>query len=110
MSTLNHLQNEHSLRIQITNISRILEGLEKHLGALDAEMESHSNERNQFQLLSTIITSLDQLEAAGASDLFWDSKTTGYAPANQLQRARGAIAAYEKKIGLIEAKRLSSTV
>jgi hypothetical protein len=105
VSTPNLLQNEHSLRIQITNVSRILDGLEKQLGAINAEMDSHANERSQFQLLSTIVTSLDKLEAAGAAELFWDSKTTGYSPANQLQRARNAIVAYEKKIGLIEAKR-----
>lgn len=105
MSTFNPRQNEHSLRIQVENVSRILDGMERKLGALDAEMSSHSNERNQYELLSTIVTTLDKLEEAGAADLFWDSKTTGYSPASQLQRVRHAIVAYEKKIGAIEGKR-----
>jgi uncharacterized membrane protein YgcG len=105
VSTFNLLQNEHSLGIQIGNVSRILDGLEKKLGELDAELSSHSSQRNQYQLLNTVITSLDKLEEVGASDLFWDRQTTGYSPENQLRRARNSIAAFEHKIGVIQGRR-----
>lgn len=103
--TLSLSQQEHTLGIQIGNISRILDGLEKKLADLDAELHSHSRQRAQFNLLGTILSSLDQLEAAGAADLFWDREHTGYDPENQLRRARNAMAAFEHKIGLIESRR-----
>ena len=105
MSTSNLSQNEHSLGIQIRNASRILDEFERKLGELDAELSSHSSQRNQYELLNTVITSLDKLEEVGASDLFWDRQTSGYSPENQLQRARNSIAAFEHKIGVIEGRR-----
>ena len=105
MSTLNLSQKEHSLGIQIGNISRILDGLEKKLADLDAELDSHASQRAQYNLLGTILSSLDQLEAAGATDLFWDRQTTGYDPENQLRRVRNSVVAFEHKIGVIEGRR-----
>lgn len=103
--TLSLSQQEHTLGIQIGNISRILDGLERKLADLDAELHSHASQRAQYRLLGTILSSLDQLEEAGAADLFWDRQHTGYDPDNQLRRARNAMAAFEHKIGLIEGRR-----
>lgn len=105
MSTYHLSQREHSLGIQIGNISRILDGLEKKLADLDAELHSHSSQRAQFSLLGTILSSLDKLEEVGAVDLFWDRQTTGYDPENQLRRARNSLLAFEHKIGVIEGRR-----
>lgn len=102
MSTFNAQQSEVSLKIQIANVTRILEGHEKKLHALDDELNTHSSRRLQYQLLGTICTSLDKLEEMGASDLFWDKESTGYSPEKQLQRVRHAVAEFEQKIGAIE--------
>lgn len=102
MSTFNAQQSEVSLKIQIANATRILEGLEEKLRALDAELSTHANQRLQYQLLDTICTSLDKLDEMGASDLFWDRESTGYSPEKQLQRVQGAITEFEHKIAAIE--------
>lgn len=105
MSTSNLSQNEHSIGIQIRNASRILDDLEITLGEIDVELASHASQRHQYQLLNTILASLDKLEEMGASSLFWDPQNTGHAPETHLQRVRNSITAFEHKIGAIEAKR-----
>ena len=105
MSTFNAQQSEVTLKIQIANVIRILEGHEEKLRALDEELNTHSNQRLQYQLLGTICTSLDKLDEMGASDLFWDRKSTGYSPEKQLQRVRHTVAEFEQKIAAIESLR-----
>ncbi len=105
MSTYHLSQTEHSLGIQIGNISRILDGLEKKLADLDAELHSHASQRTQYSLLGTILGALDQLEQVGAADLFWNGQSSGYDPQNQMRRARNSVLAFEHKIGVIEGRR-----
>jgi outer membrane biosynthesis protein TonB len=105
VSTFNAQQNEASLKIQIANVARILEGHEAKLRALDDELNAHSNQRLQYQLLGSICTSLDKLGEMGASDLFWDREGTGYSPEKQLQRVRGAVTEFEHNIAAIEGMR-----
>ncbi len=105
VSSTNALQTEASLQRQITNASHDLEAHEGKLRALDAELDTYSNQRLQYQLLGTICSSLEKLDEMGASDLFWDSKNTGYSPDKQLQRVRSGVAEFERKIDAIEALR-----
>lgn len=102
MSTFTDQQSEVSLKIQIANVTRILEGHENKLRALDDELSTHANQRLQHQLLGTICTSLDKLDEMGASDLFWGKESTGYSPEKQLRRVRQAVAEFEHKIAAIE--------
>src|SRR5664279_5712008 len=97
VSLSNALQTEASLQSQISYASRSLEGHEEKLRALDAELDTYSNQRLKYQLLGTICTSLEKLDEMGASELFWDSKNTGYSPDKQLQRVRGGVAEFESK-------------
>jgi len=105
VATSNALQTEASLQRQIADASHSLEGHEEKLRALDAELDTYSNRRLQYQLLGSICTSLEQLDKMGASDLFWDSASTGYSPDKQLQRVRSGVADFEGKIAAIEALR-----
>lgn len=98
-------QQEQSLKGQLARVNEKIAGLEKKLGALDDELASHSRQRQQYGLLGDICLSLDKLNEMGASDLFWGSSTTGYDPAQQLQRVRGVVAEFEKKISVIEGAR-----
>jgi hypothetical protein len=105
VSLSNALQTEASLQRQITDASHSLEAHEEKLRALDAELDTYSNQRLQYQLLGTICTSLEKLDEMGASELFWDSKNTGYSHDKQLQRVRGGVAEFESKIAAIETLR-----
>lgn len=102
VNTLSAQQSEVSLKLQIANVTRILEGHEEKLRALDDELNTHSNQRLQYELLSSICTSLDKLDEMGASDLFWGKESTGYSPETQLRRVRDGVAEFEHKIAAIE--------
>lgn len=98
-------QQEQSLTGQIARVNAKIAGLEKKLRALDDELVSHSRQRQQYQLLGDICSSLDQLNGMGASELFWGSSATGYDPEQQMQRVRGLVAEFEQKISVIEQSR-----
>lgn len=105
MSNFNEQQGEFSLKNQIAEVNRKLDALEEKRRALDDELNTHSNQRVQYQLLGTICTSLDKLEAMGASGLFWGGELAGISPDKQLQRVREAVVDFEKKISAIESVR-----
>ena len=98
-------QHEQSLIRRIAKVNEQISGLENKLHALDNELASHANQRQQYQLLGDICLSLDKLSEMGASDLFWGRSATGYDPEQQLQRVRSVVAEFEQKISVIEQSR-----
>jgi len=105
VSNFNEQRGEFSLKNQIANVNRKLDTLEEKRRALDDELNTHANQRVQYQLLGTICTSLDKLEEMGASGLFWGGELAGVSPDKQLQRVRDAVVDFEKKISAIESVR-----
>jgi hypothetical protein len=99
------LQREQAVKGKIAKINETIAGFEKDIRVLDDELASHSKQRQQFHLLSDICSSLDKLNEMGAADLFWGREATGYDPEAQLQRVRGVVAEFEKKIAVIEQSR-----
>jgi glucan-binding YG repeat protein len=98
-------QRVQSLKGQLNKAKEKVAGLENDIRALDDQLAGHAKQRQQYQLLSDICLSLDKLNEMGASELFWDSATTGYNPEQQLQRVRGVVAEFDKKISAIEQAR-----
>ena len=98
-------QRVQSLEGLIDKVNEKIAGLEKDIRALDDELSSLSKQRQQYRLLGDICSSLDQLNEMGAADLFWGREATGYDPAAQLQRVRGVVAEFEKKVAVIEQSR-----
>ena len=99
-TTLSLELEEHALDIE--KVSRLLDELDQRLTHLDAELVG---ERRKRQLLGTIVDSLEQLEAAGASDLYLDPETSSYSVDEQLRKFREHVAAFEEKVADIEARR-----
>jgi hypothetical protein len=89
----------------IAKVSRILDELEQRWAGLDAELDACSSERRKYQLLDTILGSLDALDVAGAADLFWNREITRYSPDKQLQKVRENLAAFEGKVADLEVRR-----
>jgi hypothetical protein len=89
----------------IERVSRILDELEQRLAGLDAELDACSRQRRRYQLLGTILDSLDELDAAGAADLFWNREITRYSPDDQVQKVREHVATFEEKVADIEIRR-----
>jgi hypothetical protein len=94
-----------SIKDKISKANEKIAGLEKDMRVYDDELTSHAKQRQQYQLLGDICSSLDKLNEMGASELFWSSSTTGYNPEQQLQRVRSVVADFEKKISVIEQSR-----
>ena len=85
----------HENALDIKQVSRVLDELEQRLASLDAGLDAGSSQRHKYQLLGTILASLDELEAVGAADLFWSRETTRDSPDDLLNRARARIAEFE---------------
>lgn len=98
-------QREQSLKERLAKVNEKIAGFEKDIRALDDELSSHSKQHQQYHLLGDICSSLDKLNEMGASDLFWGKEATGYDPEQQLQRVRGVVAEFEKKLAAIEKSR-----
>jgi hypothetical protein len=98
-------RGDYSLKDQIAEVIRRLEALEGKRRALDDELNTHANQRVQYELLGAISSSLDRLAELGASDLFWGGELAGVSRDKQLQRIREDVAEFGKKIGAIEGAR-----
>jgi hypothetical protein len=94
---------EKSLAVE--QVHRSLDGLGRQLADLEAELQACSSQQRKYRLLGGILDSLNELDAAGAADLFWDHAATGHSPQQQLRKARDHVAAFEKKLADIEARR-----
>lgn len=64
-------QQERSLREQVAQSERKLDGLEAELCAIDAELEALAHEHHKYDVLEKICGSLEQLDEEGAGHLFW---------------------------------------
>lgn len=98
-------QRVQSIEEQISKVNEKIVDLENQARTLDGEIANHLNQGQQYKLLGDICSSLDQLKEIGASDLFWDSETTGYDPEKQLQRVRSIVSEFDQKISIIEQSR-----
>lgn len=98
-------QREQSIKERLAKVNEKIAGFEKGIRVLDDELASHSRQGQQYRLLGDICSSLDKLNEMGASDLFWGVESTGYDPEGQLQRVRGVVAEFERKIAVIEQSR-----
>jgi DNA repair exonuclease SbcCD ATPase subunit len=98
-------KREQFINEKISKINKKIADLEIELHVLDDEIASHANQRQQYNLLSDICSSLDQLNELGASDLFWGREATGYDPELQLNRVRKVVSEFELKISAIDQSR-----
>jgi hypothetical protein len=87
---------------QVVELEEQLTGLKKRLGEVDRELDNLSEERQQYQLLGDICSSLDKLDEMGASELFWGEGKAGPEQAEQLERVRGIVGDFQAQIGKIE--------
>lgn len=104
------MTNSISQRLQAVQASVIeaeaqLKSLNNDLDGVNQELENLSEERQQYQLLGDICSSLDKLEEMGSTELFWGEGNAGPAQQQQMDRVRGMVAEFQQQIGKIEESR-----
>jgi hypothetical protein len=91
------------LSVQIERTRQTQESLESELRAVDAELETFSEDRKRFDVLRNVCTALDKLGELKANDLFWEGVAEPQNIAGHLERAWSRIASFEEEIsGILE--------
>ena len=94
---------EQSIREQVEQSERVLDGLEAELRGVDAELEALAESHHKFEVLERICRSLEELDELGGADLFWDDR--GDERAARIDYARSQIDGFQAEIGRVEERR-----
>lgn len=98
---------EKSLRGQVEQSERSLDNLEGNLRANAAELEALVLKKHQYDILTRICGSLEELDNLGVAELFWGERSTADNAVERLQYARAEINEYAAEIARVEARRES---
>jgi len=98
-------EEELSLRDQVEQSEQDLEALERELAGVDAELGKLAERSNEFEILSQVCRSLEELESVGATHLFWDEALGD--PAARIENARRKIHDFGESLIQVEKQRQS---
>jgi outer membrane biosynthesis protein TonB len=84
-----------------------LNSLKKDLGEVNRELDNLSEERQQYQLLDDICSSLDKLGEMGAAELFWGAGNAGPEQERQLEHVRSNVTEFQQQISKIDESKQS---
>ncbi len=103
--TLQLSAEEIALREQVEENQGILDGFENDLRSVDAELEALHEKSHQYDVLSRICRSLEELDDLGAGNLFWDEQLGTGVRDRRLRHAHKNIDAYGAEIVALEQRR-----
>lgn len=92
-----------TLQARISEAHEKIAGLEKKQRAVDSELQGMSEQRQQYQLLEQVCSSLNKLDEMGAAALFWGEHTQ--AAASYVKRASSALLLFSEKLAAVEQRR-----
>lgn len=98
---------EQSLKTKVEQSEEVLERLESDLKSVDAELEALADQHHQYELLSDVCRSLEELENLGGSHLFWNDQDGGETQADRLVQARRQIDKFGYDVAKVESRRES---
>ena len=102
--TVEYSDREQALRDQVQENESVLDGLEQKLRAVDAEFAQLADKHHQYDVLTGVCQSLQELDDMGVAHLFWDAE--GHDARNvRLAHAQREIHAYEQEIARVEGLR-----
>ncbi|MDH3433566.1 MAG: hypothetical protein OEM60_06895, partial [Gammaproteobacteria bacterium] len=87
-------EKEQSIQEDFAKSEHELDGLKGDLQAIDTELGELAQRNHQYELLSTVCRSLDELENLGASRLFWGDHSGSEHSAEHIQNARRMLAEF----------------
>jgi len=96
---------EVTLREKVRCSERVLDDLEEELQAVNRERDEQADNRRQYDLLSQVCESLEELDALGAAHLFWDEQGAAETQSERLQYARRNMDVFGEEILRIEEQR-----
>lgn len=97
--------DEQSLREQVEQSNRTLEGLQRELRGVDGELEALAQQHPQYELLDSICHSLTELDKLGAAELFWNASSSDADQAERIAYARNHADRYSREIARVESRR-----
>lgn len=92
-----------TLQARLAEAREKIAALEKKQRAVDSELQGMSEQRQQYQLLDQVCSSLNKLEEMGAAALFWGEHTQ--AAASYLKRASNSLQVFGEKLAAVEQRR-----
>jgi outer membrane biosynthesis protein TonB len=96
---------ERSIRGEVQRSERRMEDLERELHAIETELEGFAEKAPRYEALARVCESMEELDEAGASYLFWDQIDRPQNTARHLEHVRGKIDEFAAEIGRVEDRR-----
>lgn len=100
-------EEEQSLLEQVERSERTLDELESDLRSIDGELEALSEKSHQYDVLGQVCQSLEELDAMGATQLFWGAHDGPGRADDRIRRARRRIDEFGDEVAGVEARRQS---
>ena len=94
-----------AVKRQLEEDERVLKSYESDLNAANAEIEKKLENSHQFDVLSRICRSLEELDELGAADLFWDQDQSAETRQARLRYAYQQIDEFGADVIALEKKR-----
>lgn len=98
-------EQEQSLRERVEQSEFDLQGLERDLHSIDGELKALAERRYQYELLSSVCQSLEELDSLGGSHLFWSAGDAQEAQSDHLGFARRKIDEFGAEVAAVEQRR-----
>ena len=98
-------EKEQSIQEEFDKSERELDGLKGDLQAVDTELGELAQRNHQYELLSTVCRSLDELENLGASRLFWGEHSRSDHSAEHIRNARRMLDEFNAEVAGVEDRR-----
>ena len=102
-------EEQQTLLLQVEDSERVLEGLLGELRAIDSELDELARRNQQYEALSQVCRSLEELDGIGATHLFWNAATGPDNPEAHLRNARRHIDEFKAEIARVEDRRHAIT-
>ena len=100
-------KDQEALITQLGTSQESVDALVGELHALDAQLEALATERHQHRLLHQVCDALGELGQLGGAQLFWGTAQAVTSGELQLGGVRERVAAFESRVGKLEAHRQS---
>jgi len=99
--------DEAKLRQQVEQSERTLNDFDRDLQAVDAELDALAQKNQQYDVLSQVCDSLQELDGLGAADLFWGKQADDELPLQRLRNAQREIDDFSEQVARVQDRRLS---